>query len=353
MYTDLLPPDLRPPDLQTTASWGIVLTAHEPTQLLLANVGWHIGTGAAEVHVYLDDPGDPVLQLLQAIPGVTPVRCDAAHWREAAPAGRRPPTHRRRQALNANHALARCRADWLVHLDADEFLVQDRPLGAEMAAVRALECELYFPVAERMYLPGPQVSIWDGVFRTCTRSLIRRGDGIDNDRVIYGDHVECLDFGVLGHSAGKCAVPTGEDYRFGIHWAFRGTGRTRAERFRSTAARLLHFDGLTQLQWLTKLRRYTEYDPADFNVAAHRQAQIDRAASAGDAPGGYEALHADLKQIGPAMQARLCALGLLYEVPFDPVPVLREVLGDVPDFSVAAFDAELRRRLPERTKGLP
>ena len=336
-----------------TASWGVVLTAHEPSQLLLANVGWHIGTGASEVYVYLDDPSDPVAAQLEAIPGVLCVLCDAAHWREAAPAGRKPRTHRRRQALNANHALARCTVDWLVHLDADEFLVQERPLGQEMAAVRALDCELYFPVAERMYLKGSQHTIWDGVFRTCTRSQVRRGDGIDNDAVIYGDQVDCLDFGVLGHSAGKCAVPRGEGYRFGIHWAFRGGGRKRAERFRSTSARLLHFDGLTRLQWWAKLRRYTEYDPADFGVAPHRQAQIDRAAEAAKAPGGYEALHAELKEISPEQQARLRAFGLLYEVSFDPAPVLRKVLGEVPDFSVDAFDKELRRQLPKRTGGLP
>ncbi len=343
MPTDPLPP----------ASWGAVLTAHEPAQLLLANVGWHIGTGAAEMHVYLDDPEDPALTLLEAIPGVRTVRCDAAHWREAAPSGRRPVTHRRRQALNANHALKRCRVDWLVHLDADEFLIQDRPLGLEMTAVRELECELYFRVAERLYLPGPQASIWDGVFRTCTRAQIRRGDGISNDRVIYGDHAACLDYGVLGHSAGKCAVPVGEGFRLGIHWAFRGDGRRRAERFRSTAARLLHFDGLTQLQWWAKLRRYTEYDPADFNVAAHRQAQIDLAVHAGEIPGGYEAMHAELKEISPNVQARLRAFGLLYEVPFNPAPVLCKVLGEVPDFSVETFDADLRRRLPELTRGLP
>ncbi|WP_165802923.1 glycosyltransferase family 2 protein [Pelagivirga sediminicola] len=340
-------------DIPPPASWGIAMTAHEPTQLLLANVGWHLGTGASEVHVYLDDPQDPAAPLLDGLERVHVTRCDGAHWRQVAPSGRRPPTHRRRQGLNANHALGRCKVDWLVHLDADEFLVQDRPLGEEMAAVRALDCELYFPVAERMYLPGPQTTIWDGVFRTCTRALIRRGDGIDTQRVIYGDQADCLDFGVLGHSAGKCAVPRGADFRLGIHWAFRGEGRQRAERFRSTAARLLHFDGLTPLQWWAKLRRYTEYDPADFNIAAQRQAQIDRAAKAGAIPGGREALHAELKEIGPAAQARLRAFGLLYEVPFDPAPVLSRVLGQVPDFSVEAFDAELRRRLPERTAGLP
>ncbi|MEB8388646.1 glycosyltransferase family 2 protein [Rhodobacteraceae bacterium KMM 6894] len=335
------------------ATWGIVMTVHEPAQLVLANVGWHLGTGASEIHVYLDDPEDPVAEPLEALGRVRIVRCGDAHWHRTAPSGRRPPTHRRRQGLNANHALARCEVDWLIHMDADEFLVQHRPVGEEMAAVRALECELYFAVAERMYLPGPQHSIFDGVFRTCTRAQLRRSDGVDTARLIYGDHVDCLDFGVLGHSAGKCAVPRGEDYRLGIHWSFRGDSRKRSERFRSTSAQLYHFDGLTRLQWLTKLRRYTEYDPEDFNIADHRQAQIDLTASVATAPGGYEVLHDELKVLAPQLQDRLRALGLLIETPFDPVPVLREVLGDLPDFSVAAFDAELRRRLPERTAGLP
>ncbi|MCZ4354214.1 glycosyltransferase family 2 protein [Roseovarius aestuarii] len=335
------------------ATWGIVMTVHEPAQLVLANVGWHLGTGASEIHVYLDDPDDSVAEQLEALGRVRIIRCGDAHWHRTAPSGRRPTTHRRRQGLNANHALKRCEVDWLIHLDADEFLVQKRPVGEEMAAVHALECELYFPVAERMYLPGPQDTIFDGVFRTCTRSQLRRSDGVENDRLIYGDHVDCLDFGVLGHSAGKCAVPRDEGYRLGIHWSFRGESRKRCDRFRSTSTHLVHFDGLTRLQWLTKLRRYTEYDKKDFNIADYRQAQIDLVASVGSAPFGYQVLHDELKVITPALHARLRALGLLFETPFDLMPVLQKVLGELPDFSVAAFDAELRRRLPERTAGLP
>ena len=335
------------------ASWGIVMTVHEPAQLVLANVGWHLGTGASEIHVYLDDPEDPVSGALEALGRVRITHCGAAHWHQNAPSGRRPPTHRRRQGLNANHALKRCEVDWLIHLDADEFIVQDRPLGDEMAAVRALDCELYFPVAERIFLrDAPRKTIFDGVFRRCTRAVLRRSDGIDTDEVIFGDHTPYLDQGVLGHSAGKCAVPRGDDFRLGIHWSFRGPGRTRAERFRSTAARLLHFDGLTRLQWLTKLRRYTEYAPADFNVARHRQAQIKLAADVGSAPGGYASIHTELKEAGPDFAARLRAFGLLEETPFEPGDILREVLGTVPNLDPDAFDAELRRRLPERTAGL-
>lgn len=335
------------------ASWGIVMTVREPAQLVLANLGWHLGTGASEIHVYFDDPDDVCVPMTTPLAEVRATRCDDAHWASVAPSGKRPPTHRRRQGLNANHALAQCQVDWLIHLDADEFLLQSRPLGEEMAAVRELKCELYFPVAERVFhAQTPAKTIFDGAFRLCTRAMLRRGDGIDNEEVIFGDQKRFLDYGMLGHSAGKCAVPWNGGFRLGIHWAHLGRARTRAERFRSTSTMLLHFDGLTRLHWLAKLRRYAMYDPADFNTAAHRQAQVDLAREVADTPGGYARIHAELKEMTPAQLDRLRAFGLLQDTPFDPAPVLRDVLGHVPDLSAEAFDKALREVMPERTEGL-
>ena len=48
----------------TKPRWGIVMTVREPAQLVLANVHYHLGQGAAEIHVFLDDPVDPVGELL-------------------------------------------------------------------------------------------------------------------------------------------------------------------------------------------------------------------------------------------------------------------------------------------------
>lgn len=330
-----------------SASWGLVMTVNEPQALLLTNLGWHLGTGAAEIHVYLDDPDDPAAPLAEALPGVRVTRCDTAHWARVAPAGKRPPTHRRRQVLNANHALSLSGADWLIHLDADEFLLQTRPLGAELAVARDLDCEVYFPVAERCFLrDAPPASILDGVFRLTTKGLNRRGDGLIADAVIFGDQLPCLVDGVLGHSAGKCAVPRGGDYRIGIHWAYRGTGKQRAERYASTAARLLHFDGLTALHWMAKLVRYADYDPKTLGIAEHRRAQIEAFQRVQGQPGGLAALHRDLKELGPDTLTRLRAFGLLDETPFDPLPVCRAVLAELPDLDPARFDAELVRRAP-------
>lgn len=330
-----------------SSNWGLVMTVNEPGALVLTNLGWHLGTGAAEIHVYLDDPDDPAAALIEALPRVRAVRCDAGHWARIAPAGKRPPTHRRRQVLNANHALATCEAEWLIHLDADEFLLQTRPLAAELAVARELDCEVFFPVAERCFVrDAPVASILGGPFRLSTKGLNRRGDGVDANAVIFGDHLPCLVDGVLGHSAGKCAVPTGEDYRLGIHWAYRGAGKQRAERYASTAATLLHFDGLTALHWMAKLARYADYDPKALGIAEHRRAQITLFQKMQGMEDGLARLHRDLKELTPKTLARFRAFGLLLETAFDPLPVCREVLTALPDLDPARFDAELLARAP-------
>ncbi len=330
-------------------TWGIVMTVKEPAQLLLANLGWHLGTGATEIHLYLDDPEDPVAEALGALSRVRVMRCDPAHWHQLAPSGKRPPTHRRRQVLNANHALAHCDVEWLIHLDADEFLVQDRPVAEELAVVQELDCELFFPVSERVFeRDAPVASIFSGVFRTSTKGLNRRGDGLDNDKVIFGAQEPLLVHGLLSHSAGKCAVPRGGDYRIGIHWAFRGTGRQRAERYQSTSTRLLHFDGLTRLHWLSKLLRYAEVDPKLMGIAPHRLAQIERFQQCLGSADEMLEFHAELREWDAARLARLRAFGLLDERRFDPAPVIREVLGALPDLTPATFDAALRAENPAR-----
>jgi hypothetical protein len=212
---------------------------------------------------------------------------------------------------------------------------------------RELDCEVFFPVAERCFRRGaPVTSILEGAFRLSTKGLNRRGDGVDADAVIFGDHLPCLVDGVLGHSAGKCAVPRGGDYRLGIHWAYRGEGKQRAERYASTAARLLHFDGLTALHWLAKLVRYADYDPKALGIAEHRQAQIALFQAMRGKEGGLAMLHRDLKELTPRMLDRLRAFGLLDETPFDPLPVCRDTLPCLPDLDPARFDAELIRRAP-------
>ncbi len=332
-------------------TWGIVMTVKEPRALLLSNLAWHLGTGAQEIHVYLDDPNDPIAAELQAMPGLHVTLCDKSHWRALAPVKRKPATIRRRQALNANHALKRCSCDWLIHMDADEFLVQSRPLGQELAYVAELDCELSFSPAERIFVAGePQETFFSGLFRTSTKGLNRRQDGVVNDQIIFGDHFPLLVHGMLGHSAGKCAVPRGQDYEIGIHWAYRGKDRNRAVRYNSTSTRLLHFDGLTPLNWLMKLLRYADYDPSELSIAAHRRAQIEIMSDIAKDPKAILEFHAEMKECDAARLDRLRGFGLLLEERFDPRTVIRDVLGEVPDLSPAPFDRDLIAANPNLAK---
>lgn len=318
------------------ATWAIVLTADEPAVLVLANVHWHLGTGATEVHVYLDRPDDPVADDLAAIKGCFVTSCDAAYWKSAAPRRQRPPTQLRRQSINANHALARSKADWMFHIDADELIWQNAPLGAELAAVAELGAELHLPVQERFYPNAVGAGIYDGAFRASTKD--RKGF----DPQIFGDQSDYLVCGVLGHAAGKCAVPVQDGYSLGVHWGYRGgTGRDhRLPRYGSTAARLLHFDGLTPLHWQIKLLRYAAHDLDTLKhlVPGHRQNQIAKVISGADA----HALHDSLRVLDRDTTDRLTAFGLIHHHDLSA----QSDFGGV-DLSVRAFDTALRARYPD------
>lgn len=323
-------------------SWGIVMTVKEPRALLLTNLAWHLGTGAAEIHVYLDDPDDPIAAQLEALPRVRVTRCDAEYWSEVAPIKRKPSTIRRRQSINANHAQRRCGCDWLIHMDADEFLVQSSPLGRELAYVAELDCEVFFAPRERIYIQdAPQETFFSGMFRSSTKGVNPRRDGVVNDKIIYGDHLPLLLHGVLGHSAGKCAVPRDQGFEIGIHWAYRGKNRKRAARYKSNSTHLLHFDGLTPLNWLMKLLRYADYDPSELSIADHRRAQIEIISDIAHDPQQILEFHNEMKVFDQTRLDRLRGFGILDETPFDPRPMVEAQLGWVPDLSPRAFDKSL------------
>ena len=327
----------------TEKTWGVVLTADEPAELVLANVSWHLAHGAAQMHVYLDQPDDPVAAMLSQIKNVRVVRCDGAHWQRLN-GGRRPKLQMRRQSLNANDAQNFTDVDWMVHLDADEFLLQSRPLGTELPFVEDLEAELYIPVWERFHEVDPQ-QIFEGAFRGTTKAK----PGFDAQ--IFGAQNKYLIHGVLAHSAGKCAVPVGRGFLQGIHWSFKGTQKreNRAPRYESTTSRVLHFDGLTPLHWLIKVMRYANHDPDDLArlLSGQRHAQIEFILSRCAGMESALAAQRELRFLNPDQVARLDGFGLIDRPLIDLPTVVQDILGYLPDFSVDAFDTALRSRYPD------
>lgn len=313
-------------------SWGLVMTVREPAALVETNVRWHLATGAAAVHVFLDDRDDPARAALEVIPGCTVTLCDAAHWETLHAAKGRPASQMRRQTLNANWALAHAGTHWLFHIDADEFIWQDGDLAQELAAHHDPQIEVNLPVLERIFPNGPQQTLFDGAFRATS--------DVPDPSAVFGPFASMMKRGQYSHGAGKSGVLTSTALTLGVHNATRrrkdGTVR-RARKVISQTARLLHFDGLTARHWAMKLDRYRQ-NPT--RVAAkvlqpHRQAQLDWMAAQPDPVAAHRAMFA----LTEDRRARLEGAGLLHHIPFAP----QEVLGDAcPDLTAAGFDAALK-----------
>lgn len=318
------------------------MTVNEPSTLVICNVRWHLATGAQAVHVYLDDPEDPVADALRAVSGCHVTLCDDVYWAGHRGARGRPASQMRRQSINANVAKDVSGSDWLFHIDADEFIWQDNPLSDELAQVKSANTEVNLTVLERLFPQGGAKStLFEGAFRV-TADLTE-----GNQAAAYGPFAAMMKRGQYSHGAGKGGVRTSDRLRLGVHNAtqLRDDTWRRAARHVARSARLLHFDGLTPLHWLAKVLRYRR-NPAEVQnviLQAHRAAQMDwmstRCASVKEAEAAHHALFA----LTPDRRARLSAFDLLCDVPFDPGAVLGT---DAPDLTPAAFDADLMARTP-------
>lgn len=327
------------------SSWGLVMLAREPAVLVLSHLAWHLELGAREIHLYLDDPADPVADAAAALPGVRVTRCDDAFWQRLG--GARPALQTRRQTLIASLAYAQAGVDWLLHLDADEFLHLPAggaaAMGEELARQHDFTGYLALPNLERAFTRADPVGIFEGVFR---RPLPRNADLPPT----LAHQAGFVARGVSGHAAGKAMSRTGQGYVLQPH-APRLDGALVPSR-RAGGLLVLHFDGLTPLHWLLKLRRYAAHPLESWErfLGPHRRAQLAHIRAHPDDPAALRAFHDRLKCC-PA-PAALEAQGLIEALRFAPEPALRRWLGALPDLSVAAFDAELRAREPELSRGL-
>lgn len=303
--------------------WAVVATVDEPPVLVQCFAAWHLALGAAQVFLYFDRPDDPAADLLAQMAGVTVVRCDARYW-----AGARPARHQVRQTRNANHAYACSGADWLLHCDADEFL-WTRGDVAPALALCGHDCDAAIvPVAERVY-HGAGGDIFAGVFRRPFAGTPARG------AALFGPDYALTGRGLTGHAQGKVFVRTGRDLVVAVH---RPRPRADLQLCPMIGVDLLHFDGLTPLQWVLKLwRKAADHARGGIAPSPHRQAQMD--ALAIDHTRGV-ALHDRLKRGDHALLAALRRRNLLLAPRFDPAASLPKR----PDLSPRSYDRALRAR---------
>jgi Glycosyl transferase family 2 len=325
----------------STQSWAVVATVDEPTPLVLTFAAYHLTCGAKEVHLYFDSPDREAEAALAGLPGLHIVTSDDAHWAEAR-GGVRPALPTSRQIANVNHAYARTGADWLLHIDADEFLRDPAALTARMATTPDNVVFIQLGVIERVRLVGaPNLGLFDGLFRA------PREDSDSWTPEVYGRFSKFLGRGVAGHHAGKALVRTGlTGLRQLIHYP-KFTDSDAFPPFRQMPAQLLHFDGITPLHYAAKLlRRFDEpaFKPTHDKHGRGAQMRFLRNNRGKRRP--LENFTLGLLYVTPDQADRLEALGVLARLAFDPAPALA-VLNIDADLTCTSFDARLRDRMPE------
>jgi hypothetical protein len=194
------------------STWGLSSTILAPAPDTLRFAAYHLERGAHRLYIYLDQPNPEAFTALKSHPKIRVRTCDDTHWRKLGVV--RPRRHQVRQTFNATHCYNReAEVDWLIHMDADEFLVPGRPISQVLAALPA---DLISARVRPMELLGGSTTAFKAFIppRRNRHALVER---------IYPTFGPYIRGGFLSHLAGKLLVRTGlPDVTVKIHNALQG-----------------------------------------------------------------------------------------------------------------------------------
>jgi hypothetical protein len=324
-------------------TWSIACTMLGAPETVAPFVAHHLSLPVRAVHVFLDRLDADVAALFaQAGPRLQVTVCDDPWW--ARRRGGRPDKIFLRQYWNTEQARRVSDADWMVHIDSDEFLVPAHdgapPLAESLGRVPAEIGWARIPNLERVFLAGAaRTTVFDGAFR---RQIIDEA----LEKRLYGPDTPFLKNGFSAYVRGKFAIRTKSPLEVRQHEAaFPGTqGRNAPDQIPPfqvlSDQALLHIDGWTALHWTAKLIRRVEAGRAESGHRG-RKAQIAYMQQAQDAD-TRRALFDRLQRLGPRRAAAMRDAGFLRETPFDPRPAIDTIFpGHAMSFAPDAFDARM------------
>jgi hypothetical protein len=322
-------------------SWGIAALVNEPRPLVFAFAAHYINLGAERVVLYLDKPDAALAEALMSLPKVEVVQCDAKFWGKFP--FLRPFEPSWRQKVAAQDYYNRSKLDWVLHCDADEFLLPDPALFellTEAAAgpepvdfIRVNAVERMHRSADLRQYPSDD-SIFGGIFRKPypNNAFVEEMHGAD---------AALMSGGLCGYAGGKSFHRTGRDLNVGIHTPLEEAKRPLIERPFGERI-LLHYDGLTPNSWISKIKRkLSQKDDIDGHVDELRILQDAAFLDANDDPAHQLAVYSRLKAVTPTQEAELEKRDLICAPQIDIEGVARRLYPEQPlDFSTAYFDTE-------------
>lgn len=230
-------------EVEMNGSWSVVTTAKESSVLISSFVSHHLSLGAGAIYLYLDDAREDQYEMFSSHPKVNVFMCDQLYWEKKSM--ERPQDHRRRQVVNANHALNICQTEWICHIDVDEYLMPPSSISEILS-----ECTdqvLRVRPAENFFSKRPE-TIRDLLTSSFHLPFPKYRAGRKYRQEI-GKWCEACPGGLQGHIIGKVFLRKDSGLKLNIHEA-----RPRSEKVSKVESdiRLLHFFSLGYSDWLSK-----------------------------------------------------------------------------------------------------
>ncbi len=255
------------------ASYSTVSLIKETSDVIQQFAGWYANGGADEVMIYYD--GKPPEIALG--PRVVLVECGETFWAELC--GARPQALEDRQSAIYAAGLARCRSEWLLVVDADEFVFGNRPIAEFLNEVPDSIDAVSLPTAEAVWGPGDQLEVPFG--STHFRMAWPQGWVWRRlHRLIFADVAQHLRRGMTGHLSGKEFIRVGRPYSWiGNHRALRDgkpiTHRAGDLKPELRGMFLGHYDAIGLARWKQKWQQRIENDTIVVNMRGGRSEQME------------------------------------------------------------------------------
>ncbi|KAJ55022.1 hypothetical protein ACMU_14800 [Actibacterium mucosum KCTC 23349] len=300
--------------------------------------------GATKIRLYLEGPDGPAFaEKLKDFAGCEPIIADNTHYATYLPNGLGA-IFPQRQHTNATAAYREMDVDWILHIDADEFL-QSTDLSDELDRLPADINSVRFVNGERYFVEGEEADT--PLNGHCLAPLL--ADHPTSAPFRKEPYVSFTNNGFTAHDLGKSATRAGVPVEIQVHWP---DPSPLIRSHISNESWLVHYDAITPTHWLSKLLRFHRANRRMYRnprTGGQRYKQIQyflaRNWDLEEATRIFDAL----RRLTPDHAEQLRKLDLLR-----PIMHLRSSEGETPTapFDAARFDAAVIRSIQNPPSGM-
>lgn len=229
-------------------TWALVTTTNADAHQVDLFLRHHLSLGACRIDLYLDDPQTGTSPAVPRHPNVRVIECDETYWSKVR--GGRPDGHVQRQIFNATRSYRDCQADWIGHIDIDEFILASSSIAETLASFRTAVSSVRLEPVEKLADHPATQGHGKMFFKRAVPWGERTTEGLTD---LFPEFGKRLKSGLVSHVQGKVFARTGiRDGKLGIHRFKSNAVEIKNRNIQS--AYLGHFHCATEEEFLKKLK---------------------------------------------------------------------------------------------------